>query len=110
LRQLVALGILVGLGALLYIAWRRRRLAVAFIAVTVVMALLWALAYTAISKDYRDADGWVDCWPRCSAFQNAVGGTFILGPAAFVVLGIFAAILGAITALNGRERESPPRG
>ena len=108
LKQLLALLILIGFGVVLYVAWRRRRLALTFIAVAIVFAALWGLAYAAISTDYRDADGFTDCWPRCSVFQTLVGGTFFLAPAMFFVLGILAITLGAISALRGRE--SHPRG
>jgi hypothetical protein len=107
LKPLIAIAILVGLGGALLLAWRHRRLGIAFVVLTAVMVFVWVLAYAAISRDYRDADGWVDCWPNCTAYQNAVGGTFILGPAMFVLLGLFAAMLGAITGLRGGgERES----
>ena len=94
----VVLLTLAGLGSLLYVAWKHGRLASAFIAVTAGSALLWGLAFTAIWTDYRDADGFVDCWPRCTAFQVTVAGTFWYGAVMFLVLGVFAVALGAISA------------
>jgi hypothetical protein len=52
-------------------AWKRRRLVLA----TTLGLLLafFALAYAAKEADFRDADGWIDCWPSCSALQVATG-------------------------------------
>jgi len=32
-----------------------------------------AAAAIAVRADYRDADGFVDCWPYCSTFQDVIG-------------------------------------
>ncbi|HEY4621920.1 MAG TPA: hypothetical protein VIG93_09485 [Gaiellaceae bacterium] len=98
----VALLALAGLASLLYVAWRRRRLASTFIVVTIGSALLWGLAFAAIWTDYRDADGFVDCWPYCTAFQVAVASTFWYGPVMFLVLGVFAVALATISARRRR--------
>jgi peptidoglycan/LPS O-acetylase OafA/YrhL len=108
LEQLSAIGILVGLCVIVYVAWRRRRLAWTFLAISVLFVGLWLLAYAAVATDYHDADGFTDCWPRCGALQKAAGGMFLLGPAAFIVVGLLAGALGALTALRGREGASPP--
>lgn len=92
-----ALFALLAFGFLLFIAWRRGRLAHMFIAVTVVLAAAWGLALAAIWTDYRDADGFVDCWPSCSHFQRAVASAFWYGPVMFVLLGLFAGGLAIIT-------------
>jgi hypothetical protein len=108
-KQLIAFLILVGFGSFLYTAWRRSRLVPAFIGLTLLLAALWAFAYAAVWTDYHDADGWIDCWPRCSTYQNTVGGTFVLAPSMFVVLGVLAATLGTITTLRRRRRRGSRR-
>jgi hypothetical protein len=93
----------VGLSALLVFAWRRQRLGIAFLGVTVLLASFWALAKIAVEHDYGDADGYVDCWPHCTGVQQSV----ILGiggaPIAWILLGVLAAVLSALTGPRGRE-------
>jgi hypothetical protein len=102
--------VLVAFGLLLFIAWRRGRLARTFVAVSVVLAVAWGVALAAIWTDYRDADGFVDCWPSCSHFQNAVKSAFWSGPVVFVVLAVFAGVLGIVTARReGRSVARSPR-
>jgi hypothetical protein len=103
---LVAVLVLVGLASFLYVAWRRNRLAPAFIAVIVVLAVFWVLAYAAISTDYRDADGFIDCWPSCSRYQGAVAAAIWYGPVMLVVLGAFAGVLATIKARRDRRRRA----
>ena len=103
----IALLTLAGLGSFLCLAWRHNRLAPAFMAVTAGSALLWGLAFTAIWTDYRDADGFLDCWPSCTAFQVAIASTFWYGAVMFLVLGVFAVALGAITARRRRGSRRP---
>lgn len=101
--------VLVAFGLLLFIAWRRERLARAFVAVTAVLVVAWGAALAAIWTDYRDADGFVDCWPSCSHFQHAVASAFWYGPAIFVVLGAFAGVLGIVAARrDGRSLAHHP--
>lgn len=102
--------VLVAFGLLLFIAWRRGRLARTFVAVTGVLAVAWGVALAAIWTDYRDADGFVDCWPSCSHFRNAVASAFWYGPVMFVLLGVFAGVLGIVTARReGRSVTRRPR-
>jgi hypothetical protein len=111
MRSVVAYTALVALvvfGSLLFIAWRRGRLARMFVAVTVVLVVAWGLALAAIWTDYRDADGFVDCWPSCSHFHRAVASAFWYGPVMFVLLGVFAGVLGIVSAR--REGRSVARG
>ena len=88
------------LGALLVASWRRRRLGPMFLAVVAVLAAAWALAFAAQAADFRDADGWVDCWPHCSLLQEAVGRTLFYAPIDAVLLAILANAL----AFVGRRR------
>jgi hypothetical protein len=100
----IAALIVVGLASLLYFGWRRRRLAAAFLAGTAVIALLWMLAFAAIRSDYRDADGWIDCWPHCTVLQDTVGTVYVFGPAAFVVLAVAVGFLALITRRRQHHR------
>lgn len=94
-------------GVLLFLAWRRGRLAPMFVATTVVLAVTWGLALAAIWTDYRDADGFVDCWPSCSHFQRAVASALWYAPVMFVVLGLFAGGLRIISKLKTARSEPP---
>ena len=54
-----------GLGVL------RRRIGWASLAATGLLAFVWILAAAAHMTDWHDADGWIDCWPRCKPVQDA---------------------------------------
>lgn len=66
---LVAIGILAALLA----AHRRGHLLATAVPVLMLLALAWVLAWIAQDTHYRNADGWIDCWPSCSPLQHAVG-------------------------------------
>jgi len=57
-----------------------------------VLAGLWVLAALAITTDWRDADGYVDCWPNCSRVQETVGVLFLVAPAAGALLAFSALV------------------
>lgn len=75
------------LAPLLYRISRHGRLGLAFLAVTTVLAAAWLLAKLAVRVDYRDADGYVNCWPGCRLLQEAVGWAIWYGPLLFIALG-----------------------
>jgi hypothetical protein len=75
---LVSVVLVVGL----VFADRHRRLLLASGGSLALLAVSWVLAALAVRTDYRDADGFVDCWPGCSTFQDAVGVTLFYGPVA----------------------------
>jgi hypothetical protein len=56
------------------------------------LAALWLLAEVAIATDWHDADGFLDCYPSCSALHVAVGVLFWGAPAAALVLVSSAAL------------------
>jgi len=64
-------------------SWKGTRIA---IPVAAVLVAAWAAAAIAIGTDYRDADGFMDCWPGCTALQNVAGFVFFVSPAMLVVL------------------------
>lgn len=102
-RPLVAALVFLALALLIYRMWRRGRIGLTVLAVTAVIAAAWILARAAVRADYRDADGYVDCWPTCSALQDAVGLAIWYGPLLSIILGAFAAVLAAITRPRGRQ-------
>lgn len=93
------------LAGCLIAAWKRGRLAVAFGLLTIVLGIVWGLALAAIWTDYRDADGFVDCWPSCSRFQDGVEWAFWFTPVLFVVLAFLAGVLGVISVRRGRRAQ-----
>jgi hypothetical protein len=59
------------------------------------LIVTWTAATILIATDVRDVDGFMDCWPRCTALQEVVGFGFFASPALLVVVltGSFAAWL-----------------
>jgi hypothetical protein len=58
--------------ALIWLA-TRRRLALGVLGATVVLDAVWWIDVGLIARDYRDLDGFVDCYPYCTPEQNAAG-------------------------------------
>lgn len=83
--------------------YRRRRVARNTFLALLVLITLWGLAALVISTDWRDADGYVDCWPNCSGVQDTVGVLFWVAPAAAVVLAASALVI----SLTVRRRKAP---
>jgi hypothetical protein len=61
------------------------------------VAAAWALATQLVRTDYRD--GFVDCWPDCTALQESVSWVLFLGLLAALAL----AGLATLTALRPRK-------
>lgn len=101
-KPLAAVLVFLALALLLQRMWRRGRLGVAVLAVTALLAAAWLLAKAAVRADYRDTDGYVDCWPACSLLQEMVGWAIWYGPLLFIALGLLAAVLAAITGPRGQ--------
>jgi hypothetical protein len=78
-----ALGLIAGTVLSFY---RRDRIDGALIAALALLAGLLLLSALAYATDYRDADGVVDCWPRCTGFQQVLARSFVVGGIAWVVL------------------------
>jgi hypothetical protein len=79
----------------------RRRLGRNVLLGLTLLAALWALAALAVSTDWRDADGYVDCWPNCSPLQDTVGVLFVVAPAAAVFLALSALVTWLIRRRKG---------
>lgn len=68
-------------GTVAALAWARkfRRTSELSSIALVVSTFAWLAAKVAIADDYRDADGYADCWPSCSVTQRAVAVGFVGG-------------------------------
>jgi hypothetical protein len=94
---LIALGL--SAGVLLLARARHRRLLVPALAMSALFALIWGLALAAISTDFHDSDGFVDCWPDCSWLQQIVSAATFGAPV--LVLGL---LIVAILSFTSRRR------
>lgn len=59
----------------------------------VLLAACFVLALSAQATDFRDADGWIDCWPSCSGVQRATGAGLSYVPALGVLLSLAMIVL-----------------
>jgi hypothetical protein len=103
-RPLIALAFLAVVGLILYSGFKLHKPLIGLVASAALTAGLWVAVERAISTDYRDADGFGDCWPTCNAVQNGVGTFNVLAPAALILLGTaFVAFLGFRWRVRHRE-------
>ena len=98
----VTAGVLVAVAGLLYWSLRKGRLLAASLVLFALAAVAFGLAYAAVDTGYRDADGSLDCYPYCTALQDATAFGLFLAPVVAVVAA-FASVLGALV----RRRASP---
>jgi hypothetical protein len=103
--------LVVGLAALAVVVppmlWRRfgpGRLSTLLATLVAFLAVLWLVNLGLIASDYRDADGWVDCYPSCSGLQRVVGGVAIWGGALLIVCAA-AAVAGLVACALARRRQ-----
>ena len=89
----LALLVLVGATLVLLREWKRSRLALSFVVVTIAFAVCWAIAYAALRSNHHQAAAYVDCWPACTDYRYAVASTYWYGPIVFAFLTAFAATL-----------------
>jgi hypothetical protein len=94
--------VLLLIGALFFLAHRRGVLLAVASAVFLGACLASGLAYWAAATDYQDADGFIDCWPSCTAIQDATGWGVVLAPIVVLVAG--AAIALALITRHGSTR------
>ncbi len=73
--------------------WRRGWVA---LSAFTLISLMWLLAVVLFATDYRDADGAFDCWPNCTALQDAVGFALLVAPIMVVALLASAGIAGLL--------------
>jgi hypothetical protein len=84
--------------ALIALASRPSRGGLVLLALAAAVCACWLLFVQLVANDYRDADGFVDCWPHCTAWQESVSWVLFLGPIVACVL----AGLALVTILRGR--------
>jgi hypothetical protein len=101
-KELVALVLVVAPGVVVYAGWRRERFELAFAGAVVALLGVWGASALAIETDYRDADGYMDCWPSCTAYHHAVGVAFWLTIPVLVLLTAASAVGVAVSALRRR--------
>ncbi len=101
MTRLGVLGILValGLGAIAFGA-KRNRLGLALAVSVLVLAGFWFATVTAYYTDWRDTDGFVDCWPNCTTSQDA-SAAILVGAPIVLVAWLAAALL--IRRRRGRD-------
>lgn len=85
--------------------YRRRPADVVLAGAIAVLGAVLALDVLAYATDFRDADGAIDCWPRCSAIQDTVKVSFTIGAILLPVLFVVAAARAMLKARG--ERPSP---
>lgn len=59
--------------AAVVVGWRARHGVLWTGGALLVVVGIWTLAKIAYDRDWRDADGFFDCYPSCSALQRGVG-------------------------------------
>ena len=93
--RLVALGILVALGVGAMISGAsRNRLVLSLAKSTLLLVAVWVATAAMYYSDWRDADGFVDCWPNCTTYQDA-SGTILVGlPVVLAAWVVAAALIG----------------
>jgi hypothetical protein len=102
LSLISALAVLV-LIACLVVAERRGRLLTACAGILAALGTAWGLALVAVENDYRDADGFVDCWPYCSPLQEAVGATPVYGPLAALLVILTTTVVAVLRRRRTRD-------
>ena len=85
---------------------RPGRLTNGVLAAAVALATLYAVAWVAIATDFRDADGFIDCWPHCSALQEAVGIGVTWIPILMGVLAVVDVVYAFVAPRRGAPRSA----
>jgi hypothetical protein len=88
--------------------WWVRRESFPLLVAVALLATLYVAAIVLVETDYRDADGYTDCWPSCSALQDAVGLVFWLGGWLLVLSGLFSLSALLVLALRRRRGNRAP--
>lgn len=86
MTRLAVLVLVAALGlATMALAGTRQRLAAGVALCVVALGAVWFASFAAVRADWRDADGFVDCWPNCTVYQDACGAILVGSPAVLVV-------------------------
>jgi hypothetical protein len=97
-------GMVVMVVALLYGGWRRGRLGLAAGAAAAGLLAIWIAAAIAVATDYRDADGMMDCWPSCTAFQDTVQVAYLFSLPLLLLAALAALVLWFVAVMRRRGR------
>jgi hypothetical protein len=91
-ERLAVLAVLALLGfVLIAVGARHDRIRSTLAACVFALGVLWLTTLAAVRTDWRDADGFVDCWPGCTLYQDATGAVLIGSPVVVLVwLGVAA--------------------
>lgn len=81
----------------------RRRLALSIFAIVTLLDALWLTDLALVAHDYRDTDGFIDCWPSCTVEQQFAGGVLFYTPLLMALI-----LAGSLVAL-ARRRWQPRR-
>ena len=80
----------------------RRRLALGVFVVIAVLDVLWWIDLWLIVRDYRDLDGFIDCYPYCSPEQKVAG--VVIGYTPLVMAAVLVGSLAVIAVRLWRAR------
>jgi hypothetical protein len=75
----------------------RRRLITACLSSVCLLTLVWLCFVWAFTTGWQDADGWIDCWPYCSAFHVVSRTVLLYAPPLAAVLLALALAAGLTT-------------
>ena len=70
----------------------------------VLLAALVVVAWVAIATDVGDADGFVDCWPNCTALQEIVGAAVFWAPVLMAAIVVLSAAYLGVTSRREKRR------
>ena len=79
----------------------RRRVALSLFALVTLLDALWLTDLALVAHDYRDMDGFIDCWPSCTVEQQFAGGVLFYTP---LLMAVFFA--GSLVVLARRRWKS----
>ena len=79
----------------------RRRVALSLFALVTLLDALWLTDLALVAHDYRDMDGFIDCWPSCTVEQQFAGGVLFYTP---LLMAVFLA--GSLVVLARRRWKS----
>jgi hypothetical protein len=80
----------------------RRRLALSIFAIVTLLDALWLTVLALVAHDYRDMDGFIDCWPSCTVEQQTAGGVLFYTPLLMALI-----IAGSFVVLARRRWKTP---
>ncbi|HEV8602436.1 MAG TPA: hypothetical protein VGQ68_03475 [Gaiellaceae bacterium] len=83
----------------------RRPLALSIFAIVALLDALWLTDLVLIARDYRDTDGFIDCWPSCTVEQEIAGGVLFYTPLLMAL--ILAGSLAVLARTRWQARRPP---